>query len=78
MIPMAIRFVLTDGTEPHIEFPLGAEPFDGRRSRSGRVVIRFPAPFQHIEITEGQRIGPGKWNEIRRACYALGATIKTS
>jgi hypothetical protein len=41
--------------------------FDGRRSRRGLIVTRFPVPFQDLEITQGERLGTRKWERVKKA-----------
>lgn len=64
-----LSFRTPDGTEPHID--LGNVVMTARRSASGLVVTQFPAPFDDIEITEGERLGQKKWVRVQEAIAAL-------
>lgn len=50
---------------------LGRIAMTGRMSRSGRRVLVFPAPFDSLEITEGERVGAAKMVRIKNAANRL-------
>lgn len=64
-------YLVTSTGEPFDVDLTGFGDFTGRTSRSGLAVLRFPAPFDDIEFTPGERIGPKKLARIRAACAAL-------
>ena len=63
------KFRTPDGLEPHFDLPTTV--FTARRSRLGTVVMRFPAPFDDIEVTYGEKVSPSKWARMREALDAL-------
>lgn len=62
-------FRTPDGSEPQID--LGDVVLTARRSASGLVVTQFPAPFDDIEITDGEKLGVKKWARVQEAIAAL-------
>lgn len=69
-------FLLWDGSNPTIDMAWQDKGFSERRSRLGLRVLRFPAPYEDLELVDGERVGEKKWTRVKAALIALGGEVK--
>lgn len=69
------QFAFFPASGARISVDLNDVPMTGRISRRGQRVMCFPAPFETLEITDGERVGPAKLARIRAAVLALGGIM---
>jgi hypothetical protein len=66
------EFHFTTPTGEPFSFDVASiEGFTATRDRRGRIVVRFPKPYEDIAIREHEQLGMGKWLKAKKAIAAL-------